>query len=316
MEPRPPEESVIEDVCIVSEAEAVARNKVDSEEISRDEFDAIADVNKRALLEQTADHPPRDGATSSRARANQRADRARLPQPASRAPREPLLPRNVPEKLIFAIDISITHAGVLNEVKRSIQVMARTKAQLGKSHSFGLAALGAEFVLLQDFTRDFDAFSGMLGNLEPAGPFDALNLEQCFRALADEIDLETLNNNGRVGSSIVRLVMVHSRNKILRYPTGGKALELLKQPGFYFDMVHLWPKPVTTSSQASGDQVRKDFEKLFPDPHFYMHSLPPEIRLFGPCIASLAAHALSRCDRSSTHYRLDPQKSADPVKPV
>jgi|EP00037_Helgoeca_nana_P037601 hypothetical protein len=287
-----PSDGLADTEMMVTKAEAMLHNKLRLREVTETEFEAMQLVNARAMSLETSPHAPAQASAPS------------LPA-VTRAPRE-IPTRHVPEHILFVLDLSAQHRGVFAAVKQSLNLLVQTKARMGKDHTFGLATIGAEFLTILDFTQNVKDLCSTMNLLETGAACGSLDLNECLDGVLGQVDLSELacNRGGQVGRHIVRVVVIHSRTKVDHFPTG-KARTLLASPSFYLDMVHIVPKQV----KGSDDLMRDHLLKLFPDPHYYIHSLLPNPRLFQPCIAALASHALIRPDRSFVQYGLDTSKA-------
>eukprot|EP00038_Savillea_parva_P031465 m.86854 g.86854 ORF g.86854 m.86854 type:complete len:428 (-) comp9680_c0_seq1:1927-3210(-) len=248
--------------------------------------------------------------------------------PVVRPPRPATSGNNVRECILLAVDLSSEHAHVLDAVKQSLRMLVATKGVIGRGqHAFGVAALGTEMMWLLDFTTDAKQVMSLIDSLAPSGQFSALNLAECLEAVARKVNVESLGKvvqrddgvSVTVVPGVVRLVVVHSRSAVERYPTSGSVgAALLAAPGFYMDMVHIWGSSHSDGAKmgsaaaahaadmmAAAATMTETYRRLFPDPYWFMHSLPPDRRLFQPCIASLGAHALIRPESTRAHYTLD-----------
>ena len=188
------------------------------------------------------------------------------------------------------------------------QILAKTKGMIGTGHTFGLAAVHDDLAVLLDFTSSTDELSSMLDNISPQGDFGPLDLGRCLGALADRVDMCALARCDYV----VRVILIHSRSEVTPVAPHSAAAKLLEQPGFYVDILHIWPpaqRNTNTDSKALPPwrEMRATLGRCLPDPHFYVHSVPGDTRQIQPAIAALASHALLRPGRKDAVYALQPR---------
>eukprot|EP00040_Diaphanoeca_grandis_P018559 m.97658 g.97658 ORF g.97658 m.97658 type:complete len:412 (-) comp26998_c0_seq1:423-1658(-) len=223
---------------------------------------------------------------------------------------------NVPEHILFVIDLSTsmkdpctsanTKITVLNAVQRAIDIFVNVKHGIDNNHKFGLACVVEDPLMLLEFTSDLPQFVDMVKHLAPqelgSTQPDTLDLTKVLKMIGSQVgDRQQLMKQRP--EVVVRAIVIHARSEVPTWDNREESTWLLDSPGFYMDFVHFYAQ---RGDHKERVQEYKDFyDKNFDYPYFYKFIEPKEMQTIFPTVAKLHAHPLQRNNQNDLCYSLE-----------